>query len=176
MIKQEMLQGLMERRSVRAYQKEQIAEEALDAVLRAGQYAPSGRNRMPVQFVAIQNPQLLARLSAWNAEIMGKPEVDPFYGAPTAILVLADGTVPTYQEDGALAMGNLMHAAYAVGLGSCWIHRAKEMFASEAGKALLAKWGISPEFCGIGFCVLGYAAGALPKASPRREDQILKIR
>ena len=174
-MKQEMLNGLMERRSVRAYQPKQITEEELTAVLRAGQYAPTGKNRMPVQFVVIQNPELLARLSKWNASIMGA-DIDPFYGAPTAVLVLADRTVPTYAADGALAMGNLMNAAYAVGLGSCWINRAREMFESAEGKALLEEWGLSERYAAIAFCILGYAAEALPAPSPRREDQIVYLR
>ncbi len=174
-MKKEMLNGLMERRSVRAYRPEQITDEELTAVLRAGQYAPTGKNRMPVKFVVVQNPELLARLSKWNAAVMGA-NTDPFYGAPTAVLVLADSEIPTYAADGALAMGNLLNAAYAVGLGSCWINRAREMFDSEEGKALLKEWGLSERYAGIGFCILGYADGDLPAALPRREDQIIILK
>ena len=174
-MKEEMLKGLCERRSIRSYKKEQITDEELSAVLCAGQFAPTGRNRMPVKFVVIQKPELLARLSKWNGKIMGTDN-DPFYGAPTAVLVLADSTIPTYRDDGALAMGNLLNAAYAAGLGSCWIHRAREMFESEEGKVLLNEWGIPETFSGIGFCILGYAAGELPMASSRRSDQIMIIR
>lgn len=174
-MKEEMLKGLYERRSIRSYKKDQITDEELSAVLCAGQFAPTGKNRMPIKFVAIQNPELLARLSKWNAKVMGS-ENDPFYGAPTAVLVLADSSVPTYVEDGSLAMGNLMNAAFAAGLGSCWINRAREMFDSAEGKKLLNEWGIPETFRGIGFCILGYAADEIPMASPRRSDQIKIIR
>lgn len=169
------LGSLYERRSIRKYKKEQITDEELFAVLKAGQYAPTGRNRMSTSFVVIQKPELMARFSEWNASIMGA-ENDPFYGAPTAILVLADSEVLTYKDDGALAMGNLLNAAYAAGLGSCWIHRAREMFESDEGKALLREWKLPETMEGIGFCILGYADCSLPEPSPRREDQILIIR
>ncbi len=169
------LDSLYERRSIRAYKKEQITDEELYAVLKAGQYAPTGKNRMPTKFVVIQEPELLARLSAWNGSIMGS-DSDPFYGAPTAVLVLADSTVPTYMDDGALAMGNLMNAAYDAGLGSCWINRAREMFESSEGKALLREWGLPETMEATGFCILGYADCSLPEPSPRRDDQIIIIR
>ncbi|WP_277218676.1 nitroreductase family protein, partial [Ruminococcus callidus] len=107
--------------------------------------------------------------------IMGAADRDPFYGAPVAILVLVDSTVHTWVEDGSLAMGAMLNAAYAVGLGSCWIHRARETFDSEAGKALLKQWGIPETYRGVGFCILGYAAGELPQPKPRKDDQILWI-
>ena len=118
---------------------------------------------------------MLHQLSKQNAEIMGAADRDPFYGAPVAILVLVDSTVHTWVEDGSLAMGAMLNAAYAVGLGSCWIHRARETFDSEAGKALLKQWGIPETYCGVGFCILGYAAGELPQPKPRKDDQILWI-
>ena len=169
----EVLHALCTRRSVRKYDTaRQVEPEKIQAVLTAGQYAPTGRNRMSTKFVVIQNPDLLHRLSKQNAEIMGAPEADPFYGAPVAILVLADSTVHTWVEDGSLAMGAMLNAAYAVGLGSCWIHRAREMFDSESGKALLEEWNIPAQYRGIGFCILGYADGALPQPIPRKDDQI----
>lgn len=166
---------LIERRSIRSYKKAQITDEELETVLKAGQYAPTGRNRMSTQFVAIQNKALIARLSEWNASIMGT-DSDPFYGAPTVILVLADSNINTYREDGALALGNMMNAAYTAGLGSCWINRAREMFSSSEGKDLLREWGLSESLEGIGFCILGYPDCELPKPIPRREDQILLIK
>ena len=118
---------------------------------------------------------MLHQLSKQNAEIMGAADRDPFYGAPVAILVLVDSTVHTWVEDGSLAMGAMLNAAYAVGLGSCWIHRARETFDSEAGKALLKQWGIPETYRGVGFCILGYAAGELPQPKPRKDDQIFWI-
>ena len=138
----ETLKDLKERRSVRAYKAEQIKDEELEQVLEAGLWAPSGMGQQPVVFVAVQDPETREQLRKMNASIMGDPDMDPFYGAPTIVVVLADTGRPTYVEDGSLAMGNLMNAAQAVGLGSCWIHRAKEEFESEEGKKLLEKWGL----------------------------------
>ena len=108
-----------------------------------------------------------------NAQIMGVSEsVDPFYGAPVVLLVVADATVSTYLYDGSLVMGNLMLAAHSLGLGSCWIHRAKEEMQTEYGKNLLKSLGIEGEWEGIGHCVLGYADGELPDAKPRKEGWV----
>ena len=100
---------------------------------------------------------------------------DPFYGAPTIVVVLADQSRGTCVEDGSLVMGNLMNAAYAVGVDSCWIHRAREVFASEEGKALLAQWGIEGDYIGIGHCILGYRDCELPQAKPRKENYIYRV-
>ena len=108
---------------------------------------------------------------------MGDEESDPFYGAPTVLVVLAAKDRPTCVEDGSLVMGNLMNAAYAVGVGSCWIHRAREVFDSPEGKALLKKWGIEGDYVGVGHCILGYPAdGAAPEAKPRKEDYVVYVR
>ena len=116
------------------------------------------------------------RLSALNAAVMGSAS-DPFYGAPVVLVVLADRSRPTYLYDGSLVMGNLLNAAHAVGLGSCWIHRAKEVFDSPEGKALLKAWGIEGDYEGIGHCILGYPLpGALPEAQPRKADYALWVR
>lgn len=171
----EVINALTKRRSIRSYKSTQITNEELEVVLKAGQYAPTGRNRMSTQFVVIQNSKLIARLSKWNAAIMGTDK-DPFYGAPTVILVLADSNVSTYREDGALALGNMMNAAYAAGLGSCWINRAREMFSCTEGKELLREWGLSESLEGTGFCILGYPDCEMPAPAPRREDQIHVIK
>lgn len=174
--KNEVLHALCTRRSVRSYDSNRpVEQEKIEAVLTAGQYAPTGMNRMPTKFVVIRDPEMLHRLSKQNAEIMGKADVDPFYGAPMAILVLVDSTVHTWVEDGSLALGAMMNAAHAVGLGSCWIHRAKETFDSPDGKALLKQWDIPENYRGVGYCILGYAAGKLPEPKPRKTDQIVWI-
>ena len=124
--------------------------------------------------VVVQDPELIRKLSAWNAEIMGT-DSDPFYGAPTVIVVLADSTRNTYIEDGSLVMGNLMNAAHAVGVDSCWIHRARETFARAEGKALLKEWGLGENYVGIGNCVLGYRDCEYPQAKPRKDTYIKRI-
>ena len=170
----EIIQALTTRRSVRAYAPRQVAEEDLAQILQAGQYAPSGMGAQSVRFVVVQDKATVARLSRLNAAVMGA-DTDPFYGAPTVIVVLADRTRPTWVEDGSLAMGTLMNAAHALGLGSCWIHRAREVFDGPEGKALLRQWGV-PETCGgVGHCILGYPAGALPAPKPRQEGRVFRV-
>ena len=134
----ETINNLITRRSVRSFQKEQISEEQLNEILTAGTYAASGMGRQSAIMVVIQNPEIIKRLSKLNAAIMDS-ENDPFYGAPTVVVVLGDSTIGTYLEDGALVMGNLLNAANAVGVDSCWIHRAKEVFMSTEGKELLKR-------------------------------------
>lgn len=173
-MKLETLWSMKERRSIRAYRKEQITQEELDAVLDAGTYAPSGMGRQSARIVAVQDTETVALLSKLNAKVMGANS-DPFYGAPTVVIVFGDKNVGTYLEDGALVMGNLLLAAYAVGLGACWIHRAREVFEMPEGRALMDKWGIPHHFVGIGHCILGYADGELPRAKTRKSDYILKV-
>lgn len=170
-----VLQSLKSRRSVRVYKSEQITEAELAAVLEAGTYAATGRNKQSPVIVAVQDPAAREQLRRMNAAVMGNPDMDPFYGAPTVLVVLADPAVSTHVEDGALVLGNLMNAAHALGLASCWIHRAREEFESEEGKALLAKWGIEGEYVGIGHLTLGYAAADLPAAAPRKADYIYRV-
>ena len=168
------VKDMIERRSIRAYKEEQVKEEQLQEILEAGKYAASGMGRQPVKMVVIQDKATIAQLSTMNAKIMGA-DIDPFYGAPTVIVVLADKSVPTHYADGCLTMGNLMNAAHAVGVDSCWIHRATEEFESEEGKALLAKWGIEGEYEGIGHCILGYRNCDYPQAAARKEYMIVRI-
>lgn len=170
----ETLMDLKTRRSCRSYKAEQIKDEELDAVLEAGMYAPTGMGMQSPVMIAVQNPEMIQKLSAMNAAVMGV-STDPFYGAPTVIIVLADKARGTYKEDGSLVLGNLMNAAHAIGLGSCWIHRAKEMFESEEGKALLKEWGIEGDYEGIGHCILGYAVEEAP-ARPRKENYVVRVK
>ena len=167
------IRNLKERRSVRAYREEQISEEQLQTILEAGTYAPSGMGKQSAIMVAIQDKETIAKLSKLNAAVMGA-EMDPFYGAPTVVVVLADRSSFTWFEDGCLVMGNLMNAAYAVGVDSCWIHRAKQTFETEEGKALLRAWGLKDTLIGIGNCILGYPAET-PEARPRLDGRIVKI-
>lgn len=170
-----VLKSLKERRSVRSYKAEQIKEAELNAILEAGTYAATGMNRQSPIIVVVQDEETREILRRMNAEILGNPDSDPFYGAPTILIVLADKNIRTYLEDGSLVMGNLMNAAYAVGVDSCWIHRAKEEFDSEEGKALLKKWGIEGDYAGIGHLILGYRDGDYPETRERKENYIYKV-
>lgn len=168
------LRVLKERRSIRAYRDEQISEEQLARILEAGTYAPSGMGGQSAVMVVVQDKELIRKLSRMNAEVMGDPDTDPFYGAPTVIAVLADSSRRTYMEDGSLVMGNLLNAAYSVGVDSCWVHRAGEVFASKEGQALLKKWGIGSNYAGIGNCILGYRACDMPEAKPRKDGYVIR--
>lgn len=170
----ETMKTLVERRSVRCFKKEQVKEEELEQILEAGKYAPTGMGLQSPIMVVVQNPEVIAKLSKMNAKVMGTDN-DPFYGAPTVIVVLADKNKSTYVEDGSLVLGNLMNAAYSVGVDSCWIHRAREVFASPEGKELLKEWGVGEEYEGIGHCILGYHEGEYPVPKPRKEDYVIRI-
>jgi len=170
-----VLKCLKERRSVRAFRTEQVGEAELAAVLEAGTYAATGRNKQAPIISAVQDKGAREKLRRMNAEILGTPDQDPFYGAPTILVVLSDPAVSTHVEDGALVLGNLMNAAHAVGLASCWIHRARQEFESEQGKALLKEWGIEGEYVGIGHLALGIAATELPAPTPRKKDYIYRV-
>ena len=170
----ETLYDLKNRRSCRKYLPEQIKDDELNAILEAGTYAPTGMGKQSPYIVVVQEPELVKKLSRMNAAVAGM-DGDPFYGAPVVLVVLADKNRPTHIYDGSLVMGNLMNAAASLGIGSCWIHRAKEVFASEEGKALLKKWGVEGDYEGIGHCVLGYPAGDVPKAKPRKENYVYHV-
>jgi len=171
----EVLQAIAARRSCRSYESRQITKEELDAVVQAGTWAPSGMGRQSAKIVVVQDPETVAQLERMNAAVLGDPNAHPFYGAPTVLVVFADSTVPTYVQDGSLVLGDLQLAASAIGLGSCWIHRAREEFASEQGKALLKKWGVTGDWLGVGHCILGYSDGPEGDPAPRQPGRIVRV-
>ena len=164
------IQDLMTRRSIRKYKPEQITREELQTVLNAGMCAPTAMNKQSPIIVAVQNKDDIAYLSKLNAAVKGMAG-DPFYGAPTVLVVLADAENANAVPDGSLVLGNLMNAAHAIGLGSCWINRAREVFATDEGKALLKKWGIEGDYIGVGNCILGYP-DEQPQMKPRKENYV----
>ncbi len=166
---------IISRRSTKKYKDTPVPQDVLDRILEAGTYAATGKNLQAPIMVAVTNKELRDRLSKMNAKVLGNENVDPFYNAPVVVVVLADKSVPTHVYDGSLVMGNLMLAAHAEGIGSCWIHRAKEMFESEEGKEILRSLGIEGDFEGIGNCVLGYTDGDLPAAKPRKANYIYRV-
>ena len=151
----EAYKNLIERRSIRKYNNTKVSHDLMEQIVRAGQFAPSGMNRQIYAFVVVEDEELVAKLSKMNADAMNSTS-DPFYGANSLIIVFADTKAPTYLYDGALAMGNLMNAAHALGVDSCWIHRAKEVFETPEGKKMKKAWGLSDSYEGIGHCILGY--------------------
>ena len=171
----ETLYDLKTRRSVRKYTDEPVKQEDLDAVLEAGLYAPTARGLQRACIVVVRDKATRDKIAKMNAAVMGV-ETDPFYGAPTVLVVLADPAVRTYVYDGALVMGNLMNAAHAVGVDSCYIFRAKEVFATEEGKEMLRSWGVPDHYEGVGNCILGYRdEGGVKPVSPRKENYIIKV-
>ena len=174
----ETIENLKSRRSIRKFKDEQISDEDLKTILEAGTYAPTARGMQSPKIVVIQNPETINELSAWNRTFFPvevPDDLDPFYGAKTLLIVLADGEVPTWKEDGSSVLTVLVNAAHAVGVGSCWIHRAYDEFQSEKGKELLKEWGIPETYEGIGHVVLGYPDMEAPKPLPRKEDYILYV-
>ena len=172
----ETLKVMENRRSCRSFDPEKAVSEAdLQAIVKAGTYAASGMGKQSPIILAVTNKELRDKISAENAKIMGT-SIDPFYGAPVILIVLADKNVPTHVYDGALVMGNLMNAAESLGLGSIWIHRAKEEFESDFGKKILADLGIEGEYEGIGHCAIGYAATPAKEAAPRKENYVYYVK
>ncbi len=169
----EAMKNLLERRSIRKYKDTQVPDDLLDQVLEAGLYAPTGMNRQNVIMVAVRDKETRDQLMRMNAAVMGSQN-DPFYGAPCVIVVLGDAENYPVVENGSLVLGNLMNAAHAAGLGSCWIHRAWQMFETEEGKALLRQWGLKDTLVGVGNCILGYPDEE-PAARPRLDGRIVKI-
>lgn len=150
-----------------------IPRDVIDQIIKAGTYAATGRNHQGCKIICVTNPELRNQLSEVNRKIGGWQEgFDPFYGAPVVLIVLADKNWPTHVYDGSLVMGNLMLAAHELGIGSCWIHRAKEEFEMEIGQQILRDLNIEGEWEGIGHCVLGYPDGDQPATPERKEDWV----
>lgn len=171
----EVLKCLTQRRSCRSYKPEQIKEEEIEKILTAGTYAATGMGRQSPKILVLQDAEEIANLERMNAAIMGNPDAKPFYGAPTVCIVLAEAGYFTAVEDGSLVIGNMMNAAWSIGVGSCWIHRARQEFDSEEGKALLKKWGIEGDYIGVGHCILGYPTGEFRPTAERKSDYIVRL-
>ena len=166
------IQTILSRRSVRRYTDRPVDDAVLNEIVRTAIYAPSAHGREPYKIVVVRNPETLAELDRLNAAVLGSSG-HPFYGAPAVCVVLGDGSVDTCVEDGSLVIGYMMLAAQSLGVSSCWIHRAREVFETEEGKALLKKWGIEGDYIGVGHCILGYPAEEPRPAAPRKPDYIV---
>lgn len=163
--------NLIERRSFRSFKNEPLDRDTLELILKAGTYAPTGQGKQSPVMVVVQSPEGIAELEALNKKFT--PQEHPFYGAPCVVVVLTDGERTTGVEDASLVLGNLMNAASALGVGSCWIHRARQVFDTPEGKALLRRWGLDEKLIGVGHCILGYPAGDTPVAKPRKENYVI---
>lgn len=169
-----VIEAMASRRSVRKYKPDMVPAEVIDKIVEAGTYAASGMGKQSPIILAVTNKEMRDKLSKMNAAVMSAG-MDPFYGAPVVLVVLADKACPTHVYDGSLVMGNLMLAAHSLGVDSCWIHRAKEEFESPEGREILKSLGIEGDYEGIGHCILGYADCEKPKAAPRKENRVYHI-
>lgn len=173
----ETLKVLESRRSCRNFKNEPVESEKIEAIIKAGTYAPTGMGKQSPIIIAVTNEELRDKIAEENCKIGGWNEgFDPFYGAPAILIVLADKSIPTYKYDGSLVMGNLMNAAESLGVNSIWIHRAKEEFESDFGKNILKDLGIEGDYEGIGHCAIGYAAEPLQEAAKRKDDYVYYIK
>jgi nitroreductase len=172
----EIIKAMIARRSIRKFKPDMIPQDIIDQIIEAGTYAATGKNKQAPIIIAVTNKAVRDELSKVNAKIMGV-ETDPFYGAPVVLIVLADkNAAPTYVYDGSLVMGNLMLAAYSLGIGSCWIHRAKQEFEMPEYKKMLKDLGIEGDYEGIGHCILGYADCELPAPPPRKDNYVYYVK
>jgi|BioPla2DNA2_1021312.scaffolds.fasta_scaffold43202_2 nitroreductase len=169
----EAVKSLLTRRSCRSYKSEQIKKDELETVLKIATYAPTAMGTQSPLIVVVQDSEELKELSRLNASVWGRENVDPFYGAPTAVFVFYDSENKNGVQDASLVMGNLLNGAHAVGLASCWINRAYEQFRLPEGEKYKKKWNIPENYEGIGICILGYAEGALPDPKPRKKDYVI---
>ena len=172
----DVIKVLKERRSVRKFKGDMPPKDLVDEVIEAGLYAPSGKGQQAAIVIAVTNRDVRERLRKDNVKIGGRQDdFDPFYGAPVILIVLGKKDWPTHVYDGSLVMGNLMNAAQAAGLGSIWIHRAKEEFEMPEYKQLLLDLGIDGEWEGIGHCALGYADGPVAEVAPRKDSRVYRV-
>lgn len=172
-----VLDEMKTRRSIRKFKPDMVPADVLDQIIEAGTFAANGRGLQSPIIIAVTNKEMRDKIMEMNRKIGGWEEgFDPFYGAPVILIVLADASCPTAVYDGSLMMGNLMLAAHDLGIGSCWIHRAKEEFESEEGKQILEGLGITGNYIGVGHCALGFTDGAYPDVIPRKDNRVYYIR
>ncbi len=170
----EVLNTIKARRAVRAYKPDAVPAQLLDAVLEAGTYAPTGGGHQSPVIIAVTSDKYRKEIAEMNADVMGGTG-DPYYGAPVVVLVLADGNASTFVEDGSCVLENMMLAAASLGLGSVWVHREREIFDSEKGKALLHEWGLPETLRGVGSIALGYPDGEPGEAAKRKDNYIVRV-
>ena len=172
----EIIKAMLERRSIRKFKSDMVSKDDINKIIEAGLYAANGMGRQAVITVAVTNKQLRDKISEDNRKIGGWDKgFDPFYGAPIILIVLAEKDWRNRVYDGSLVIGNMMLAAHSLGLGSIWIHRAKEEFETEEYKKLLQNIGVKGEWEGIGHCAIGYIDGDIPKPAPRKEDRVFFV-
>ena len=172
MVENAVIESLKTRRAVRGYADRPVEREKLDAILEAATYAPTGMGAQSPVIVLVESKEVRDKVAALNAGVMGR-DIDPFYGAPAVAIVVGHrGAAPTWFEDACLVAGNLLNAAHAVGVDSCFIYRAKEVFETDEGRALLKDWGLDGDYVGVANCILGYGDGPAPEPKPRKDGYV----
>ena len=171
----DILEIIKSRRSVKSYTDQQVPHELIEKIVEAGMYAPSGKNRQSAIILAVSNQEIIEKLSYAIKDIRGMSEGDPLYGAPVALVVLADKNVFTHVYDGSVVIENMLLEAHSLGLGACWIHHAKEVFESEFGRDLLASLGVDGEYEGVGTCIVGYPKVRLTQPIPRKDKYVIYV-
>jgi len=168
----EIMNGIKERRSCKAYRSDPVPNDLIEQIIEAGLYAASAMGKQSPIIVAVSDKETRDKISRLNSKYDVRKRPDPFYGAPVVLTVLVGRDVGTGTCDGSLVLGNMLLAAHALKVGSCWIHRAEEVFNDDEGKAILASLGVEGDYVGIGHCILGYPAAELPEAAPRKEGRV----
>lgn len=169
----ETIETLLNRRSIRKFKDEQVPMDVLEQILKCGTYAPSGKNMQSAVIVVVRDRDLIEKIAAVNGSFVNKEGLNPFYNAPTLIIVFANKNIITYKEDASAVISNIINASFSLSIDSCWVHRAYETFTTDFGKELMQKWGLNDEYVGIGNVVLGYRDCPLPPASPRKDNYII---
>ena len=170
----QIIKAMKERRSIRKFKSELPSKSDLEQIVEAGLYAANGKGRQATKIIVVTNKALRDKISQMNCKIGGwDKDFDPFYGAPAMLIVLSEKDWYNRVYDGSLVMGNMMLAAHSLGLGSIWIHRAREEFESPEGKEILKSLGIEGEWEGIGHCAVGFMAGEMPEPAPRKEGRVI---
>lgn len=169
----ETIETLLNRRSIRKFKDEQVPMDVLEQILKCGTYAPSGKNMQSAVIVVVRDRNLIEKIAAVNGSFVNKEGLNPFYNAPTLIIVFANKNIITYKEDASAVISNIINASFSLGIDSCWVHRAYETFTTDFGKELMQKWGLNDEYVGIGNVVLGYRDCPLPPVSPRKDNYII---
>lgn len=171
----DILNTIISRRSVKSYKPDKVDKDLIERVITAGIYAPSGKNMQSPIIIAVSNSLVRDKLSSLCAKVRGLENFDPFYGAPVALVVLADKSWFTHVYDGSVVIENMLLEAHSLGLGACWIHWAKEMFETTEGQNFLQSLGIKKEYEGIGICILGHASSYPTTPLPRKENYVYYV-
>lgn len=184
----ETLKVILNRRSIRKYNKEQISEWELGEILKAAIYAPSARNQQEWHFSVIQNEDLLGKIKDLLKEYMinsgvpfmveraSAPGFVGFYDAPTVIIVSAKNDAFQRLIDCGIAAENIALAAEAVGVGSCILTSSQLLFDHEVNGGLSKELGIPEGYSHVCTVTLGYKDGELPRAAPRSEGLVTIIK